>query len=101
VRDAGRAILFTGVLKPGETYRVPDRPGLSLRAGGLNILIDGKPAPPLGPPGYGAPQRRARSAELERGRPGPVIDRPTFAATPFVRCRNRLYASYAKSPERG
>ncbi len=54
VRDANRTVLFTGVLKPGETYRVPDRPGLSLRAGnagGLSVLVDGKPAPALGPPG--------------------------------------------------
>jgi cytoskeleton protein RodZ len=51
IRDAARTVLFTGVLKPGDTYRVPDRPGLVLRAGnagGLDILIDGKPTPPLG-----------------------------------------------------
>ncbi len=54
VRDADRNVLFTGVLKSGETYPVPDRPGLSLRAGnagGLAVLVDGKPAPALGPPG--------------------------------------------------
>ena len=42
------------LLKPGETYRVPDRPGLRLRtgnAGGTEILVDGKVAPPLGPSG--------------------------------------------------
>jgi cytoskeleton protein RodZ len=39
------------ILKPGEIYRVPDRPGLSMRignAGGVDVLVDGKPAPPLG-----------------------------------------------------
>jgi cytoskeleton protein RodZ len=54
VRDANRSVLFTGLLKPGERYRVPDRPGLSMRAGnagGLNVTVDGKPAPPLGPTG--------------------------------------------------
>lgn len=54
VRDADRKVLFSGVLKPGETYLVPDRPGVSLRAGnagGLKVLVDGKPAPALGPTG--------------------------------------------------
>jgi cytoskeleton protein RodZ len=42
------------ILKPGEIYRVPDRPGLTMRvgnAGGVEILVDGKPAPSLGQPG--------------------------------------------------
>jgi cytoskeleton protein RodZ len=42
------------VLKPGEIYRVPDRPGLTMRtgnAGGIEILVDGKPAPALGQTG--------------------------------------------------
>ncbi len=54
IRDADHSLLFTGLLKPGEQYRVPDRPGLSMRvgnAGGLNVTIDGKPVPPLGPAG--------------------------------------------------
>lgn len=44
-------MLFSGLLKPGDTYRVPDQPGLSMRAGnagGLDIVVDGKPAPSLG-----------------------------------------------------
>jgi cytoskeleton protein RodZ len=54
VRDADHSVLFTGVLKPGESYRVPDRPGLSMRAGnagGLDVMVDGKPVPSLGPTG--------------------------------------------------
>jgi len=54
IRDANRSLLFTGLLKPGERYRVPDRPGLSMRvgnAGGLDVTVDGKPVPPLGPAG--------------------------------------------------
>jgi cytoskeleton protein RodZ len=54
VRGADHSVLFTGVLKPGESYRVPDRPGLSMRAGnagGLDVTVDGKPVPPLGPIG--------------------------------------------------
>jgi len=42
------------ILKPGEIYRVPDRPGLTMRtgnAGGIDIFVDGKPAPPLGQSG--------------------------------------------------
>ena len=54
IRDANRSLLFTGLLKPGERYRVPDRPGLLMRvgnAGGLDVTVDGKPVPPLGPAG--------------------------------------------------
>lgn len=54
IRDANRSLLFTGLLKPGEKYRVPDRPGLFMRAGnagGLDVTVDGKPVQPLGPAG--------------------------------------------------
>ncbi|MGH7046502.1 MAG: RodZ domain-containing protein [Stellaceae bacterium] len=54
VRDQNHAILFTGVLKPGERYLVPDHPGISMRtgnAGGLEMTVDGKLQPPLGPSG--------------------------------------------------
>ena len=47
-------MLFSGVLKAGQSYPVPDRPGLSMRAGnagGLDVTVDGKPAAPLGPIG--------------------------------------------------
>jgi cytoskeleton protein RodZ len=45
-----QAVVFSRVLKAGETYRVP-RPGLLLRtgnAGALAIVVDGKPAPAIG-----------------------------------------------------
>jgi cytoskeleton protein RodZ len=54
IRDTDQSTLFTRVLKPGESYRVPDRPGISLRtgnAGGLEITVDGQPAPSIGPNG--------------------------------------------------
>jgi cytoskeleton protein RodZ len=54
VRDADRAVIFTRLLKPGDSYEVPDQIGLSLRtgnAGGLEITVDGKPVPPIGPNG--------------------------------------------------
>ncbi len=45
-----QSVVFSRVLKAGETYHVP-RPGLLLRtgnAGALAITVDGKPAPPIG-----------------------------------------------------
>lgn len=54
IRVAEHSVLFTGVLKPGDIYRVPDLAGLTMRAGnagGLDVTVDGKPASPLGPMG--------------------------------------------------
>ena len=51
IRDANQTVLLEGFLKAGESYRVPDRPGVSMRtgnAGGLDITVDGKPVPPIG-----------------------------------------------------
>jgi len=51
IRDANQSVLLTRVLKAGETYPVPYRPGVSMRtgnAGGLEITVDGTPAPPIG-----------------------------------------------------
>jgi len=46
--------LFTRVLRPGDMYRLPDRPGLKLRtgnAGGLVVVKDGVEGPVLGSQG--------------------------------------------------
>jgi cytoskeleton protein RodZ len=54
VRSADQAIVFSRVLKAGETYHVPHS-GLFLRtgnAGALAVAVDGKPAPAIG--GIGA-----------------------------------------------
>jgi cytoskeleton protein RodZ len=62
VRSADQSIVFSRVLKAGETYHVP-HPGLALRtgnAGALAIAIDGKPAPTIG--GIGTLRR---NVELE------------------------------------
>jgi cytoskeleton protein RodZ len=62
IRDGNQTVLLEGFLKAGETYRVPDRPGVSMRtgnAGGLDITVDGKPVPPIG--GMGA----VRNVRLE------------------------------------
>ena len=51
IRDARQSVLLTRVLKAGESCRAPDRPGLSMRtgnAGGLEITVNGVPAPPIG-----------------------------------------------------
>jgi cytoskeleton protein RodZ len=50
----GGAVLFNRVLRPGETYRVPMRPGLLLttgNAGGLEVVLDGDALPTLGQQG--------------------------------------------------
>jgi cytoskeleton protein RodZ len=54
VRAPDQSIVFSRVLKSGETYRVPGRSGLVMRtgnAGALTIVVDGKPVPSLGPLG--------------------------------------------------
>jgi cytoskeleton protein RodZ len=50
VRSTDQTIVFSRVLKAGETYHVP-RAGLFLRtgnAGALAVAVDGKPAPAIG-----------------------------------------------------
>jgi cytoskeleton protein RodZ len=51
VVDANGKTVTNKVLKAGERYMVPDQPGLVLRtgnAGGLDVLVNGQKAPPLG-----------------------------------------------------
>ncbi|HUZ72479.1 MAG TPA: helix-turn-helix domain-containing protein [Stellaceae bacterium] len=48
--DAPQTVVAERTLHAGDTYRVPDRPGLVLRTGnasGLAVLVDGKPVPAL------------------------------------------------------
>ncbi|MFO1152498.1 MAG: DUF4115 domain-containing protein [Rhodospirillales bacterium] len=55
IRDpASRAVVFSRLMRPGDTFAVPDRPGLLLRtgnAGGLEAAIDGAPGRALGKTG--------------------------------------------------
>ena len=54
VESLDKELLITRILYAGDSYRVPDRPGLTLitgNAGGLKIIVDDKVAPPLGPLG--------------------------------------------------
>lgn len=49
-----RATLLSRLMRAGETFAVPDRPGLTLmtgNAGGLEVVVDGEGLPPLGRPG--------------------------------------------------
>lgn len=54
IREADGNLVGAQLLRPGERYRVPNRSGLLLltgNAGGLELLVDGRKAPPLGPEG--------------------------------------------------
>lgn len=54
ITDARQNVVYRKVLRPGEQYYVPDQPGLSLvtaNAGGLDIIVDGKPVQSVGKPG--------------------------------------------------
>ncbi len=54
VSDENGKVVAMRTLKPGETYRVPNRGGLTLftgNAGGLDVTVDGKKAPSLGASG--------------------------------------------------
>jgi cytoskeletal protein RodZ len=51
VRDGQGNLLITRILKPGQTYNVPNQPGLVMvtgNAGGLDISVDGAAIPQLG-----------------------------------------------------
>jgi len=54
VRDSSGDLLMTRVLRPGDVYRVPDKPGLKMQtgnAGGLQVSVDGGQGTAMGSPG--------------------------------------------------
>lgn len=54
IRDASGETLYTGMLRPGQTYKLPPRRGATLttgNAGGLTVTVDGVETPSLGEPG--------------------------------------------------
>lgn len=54
VTDANGALLFSRVLRKGDSYRAPNQPDAEFvtgNAGGLAISVDGEPAPAVGPVG--------------------------------------------------
>jgi cytoskeleton protein RodZ len=68
--DRSRSVVVARLLRPGETYSVPNRAGLTLltgNAGGLDIVVDGQVLPPLGPNGA---VRRGIALEADQLRGG-------------------------------
>lgn len=54
VRGKDRDLIFSRTLRAGDSFRAPNRGDLNLmtgNAGGLEIVVDGKPIPPIGPIG--------------------------------------------------
>ncbi|WP_346344057.1 helix-turn-helix domain-containing protein [Magnetospirillum sulfuroxidans] len=54
VREMDGQLLMSRLLRKGDSYTVPNRPGLTLmvgNAGALDVTVDGKKAPSLGNPG--------------------------------------------------
>ena len=54
VKDENNELLLSRILRAGDTYSVPNRPGLTLltgNAGVLEISVDGRTLPPIGPIG--------------------------------------------------
>ena len=51
VREGEKTQLFARLMRPGDIYRVPEKPGLAMSIGnaaGLEITVDGRLIPPLG-----------------------------------------------------
>lgn len=70
VTDAEGALLFSRVLRRGDSYRVPERPGsvfVTGNAGGLEILVDGDRAPAIGPAGMVRRNVRLDPDQLKAG----------------------------------
>jgi len=72
--DAANQMLVTRLLRAGETYEVPDRPGLRLltgNAGALEVVVDGQVAPSIGDIGV---VRRGVVLDAERLLAGTAVD---------------------------
>jgi cytoskeleton protein RodZ len=55
IREPGGSIVFSRILRTGDTYGVSSRPGQTLTtgsAGVLEFIVDGKKAPTIGRPGF-------------------------------------------------
>lgn len=51
VRDRSQTVVLQRVLHAGDTYQVPETPGLAMRTGNgsaLQVAVDGRPAPAIG-----------------------------------------------------
>lgn len=70
--DVDNQLLLTRLLRAGDTYPVPNRPGLMLltgNAGALEIQVDGETVPGIG----GGAVRRAVALDVERLRQGKAV----------------------------
>ena len=73
IRTDDASLVYSGLLRQGQSYSVPQRPGLKMvtgNAGGLEIVVDGKAIPRLGPPGA-VVRDIALDPDSLRGRAGP------------------------------
>ena len=80
VRDRAGTIIFSRILRPGESYSVSNQPGQLLAtgsAGVLDIMVDGRKAPPIGRPGF---TRRDVALDADRLLAGTAV--PPEAARP-------------------
>lgn len=71
--DTVNELLFTRMLRVGDSYAVPGRPGLKLstgNAGALEILVDGEPVPSIGGEGT---VRRNVILDAERLKAGTAV----------------------------
>lgn len=69
VRDAKGTLWASRILRPGDEFRAPDVPGLSMttgNAGGVSISLDGRELPPLGEKGRVVRDVSLVPGELER-----------------------------------
>lgn len=70
--DVDNQLLLTRLLRAGDTYPVPNRPGLMLltgNAGALEIQVDGETVPGIG----GGAVRRSVALDVERLRQGKAV----------------------------
>jgi cytoskeleton protein RodZ len=54
IHDPSHAAIYTGILRTGDLYRLPDVPGYTFTTGnasGITLQLDGKDGQPLGAPG--------------------------------------------------
>ncbi|HEX2115832.1 MAG TPA: RodZ domain-containing protein [Alphaproteobacteria bacterium] len=92
VRDTSGTVIFTRVMRPGDSYNVPNRSGLSLytgSAGALEFVVDGKTAPSVGQLGAVRrdvlldPERLlAGTAVMDQKRPSSAAEPPRPVASP-------------------
>lgn len=86
ISDAEGALVFMRTMKPGETYRVPNRSGLLLDSGnakGLVFQVDGNPTPaPLGMVRRGIALNPENLVQGVVARPRAPVDAPSSTDTP-------------------